>query len=373
LYLDFYNLESKPFDLSPSPRFLYLGEGHKEALALLTYGVRDRKGFILLTGEVGTGKTTMIHTLLVNLDNQVLPIHISNPTLTQSEFFDYVASHTFKKQLQFKSKTNFLVAFEIYLKKLAQQQHLFLLIVDEAHQLSFELLEEIRLLSNLETTEQKLINILLVGQPELNEKLRDPRCRPLLQRIGMRYHIKPLDLHETRAYILTRLEKAGWKGGQTIFPKKTINAIYKFSEGYPRMINVIADNALLLGYSKGSKKISGDMIKVCFRDLSLPLQPSKYAVTKNGSRKKYEKEEPQSESMLRGRTPFLSKLRAKFGLRSKPSHIIEPFYWGSMKSFRFHRPGCPTIPNIQSNNLTKLKNRGNALREGFKPCKLCRP
>jgi general secretion pathway protein A len=317
LYLDFYNLESKPFDLSPSPRFLYLGEGHKEALALLTYGVRDRKGFILLTGEVGTGKTTMIHTLLANLDKQVLPVHISNPTLTQSEFFDYVASHTFKKQLHFKSKTNFLVAFEIYLKKLAQQQHLFLLIVDEAHQLSFDLMEEIRLLSNLETTEEKLINILLVGQPELNEKLSDPRCRPLLQRISMRYHIKPLDPDETRAYILTRLEKAGRKDGLTIFPKKTIKAIYTYSEGYPRMINVLSDNALLLGYSKGSKKIDPDMIKVCFRDLSLPLQPSRHTPKGNGLPYKVEDKEIGSQSMPSEKGSFLSKFGTMIGLRSR--------------------------------------------------------
>jgi len=142
-------------------------------------------------------------------------------------------------------------------------------VIDEAHKLSFDLLEEIRLLSNLETAEEKLISIFLVGQPELNERLSEPRCRPLLQRISVRYHIPPLNLEETRDYVTTRLEKAGSKRAKEIFSGKAIHAIHEYSQGYPRMINILADNALLLGYSKGESKISPNMIKSCYQDLRL--------------------------------------------------------------------------------------------------------
>ena len=174
MYTDFYNLKEKPFNLTPSPRFLYLGETHKEALALVTYGVMERKGFILLTGEVGTGKTTIVQTLLKNLDSSVKSVYLSNPTLSPEDFLSYVASGLGLKT-QFNSKGSFLVQFEDFLQKSLQHQQNVLLIVDEAQKLSLELLEEVRLLSNMETADEKLINIFLVGQPELNQKLRNPQ------------------------------------------------------------------------------------------------------------------------------------------------------------------------------------------------------
>jgi cell division septation protein DedD len=159
------------------------------------------------------------------------------------------------------------------LKKALHNRENFNLIIDEAHKLSFDLLEEIRLLSNMETGDDKLINIFLVGQPELNEKLSDPRCRPLLQRISIRHHIRPLNLEETREYMATRLKVAGAKKGNQIFSKKAVEAIYDFSRGYPREINILADNALLLGYSRGRKKITPSMIKQCYEDMQLVGTP----------------------------------------------------------------------------------------------------
>ncbi|MBW1797457.1 MAG: AAA family ATPase, partial [Deltaproteobacteria bacterium] len=250
MYRNFYNLHEKPFDLTPSPRFLYLGESHKEALALLTYGVVEQKGFILLTGEVGTGKTTMVHALLSNLDDSVQYISISNPLLSPEDFIDYLSFSAFKNRAHFKSKTAFLFEFEEFLKKCLNQQKNVILIIDEAHRLSFDLLEEIRLLSNMELADQKLINIFLIGQPELNEKLSDPRCRALLQRISSRYHIPPLGLKDVGAYMANRLKIAGARERDEIFSKNAIKAIHQYSRGYPRMINILADNALLLGYSK---------------------------------------------------------------------------------------------------------------------------
>jgi general secretion pathway protein A len=269
MYTEFYHLKEKPFELTPSSRFLYLGESHKKALDHLTYGVSERKGLILLTGEIGTGKTTMVHALLNDIDKNTQYIHLSNPLLSLGEFMDYLAFSAFKKKVHFKSKTDFLFEFEEFLRQCMQQQKNFILIIDEAQNLSFKLLEEVRLLSNMDFADEKLINIFLVGQPELNEKLSDPRCKPLLQRISSRYHIPPLDFNGTVDYMATRLQIAGREHGIDIFSKSAIKAIHRYSKGYPRVINVLADNSLLLGYSKGKKKITTTMIKQCYEDMSL--------------------------------------------------------------------------------------------------------
>jgi len=284
MYTEFFELIEKPFSLSTSPRFLYLGEKHKEALAILRYGVMERQGFVLLTGEVGTGKTTMVRALLSSLDSSVVKyVHLANPLLTPKEFVSYLILSAFDNRLHFKTKPEFLIAFEAFLTKIQQKNRHFLLVIDEAHKLSFDLLEEIRLLSNMETAEEKLISIFLVGQPELNERLSEPRCRPLLQRISVRYHIPPLNVEETKEYVTTRLEKAGSKRAEEIFPGKTIRAIHEYSQGYPRMINILADNALLLGYSKGESKISPAMIKSCYQDLRLGASEGKASTVKGGS------------------------------------------------------------------------------------------
>jgi type II secretory pathway predicted ATPase ExeA len=275
MYTEFFELIEKPFSLSTSPRFLYLGEKHKEALAILRYGVMERQGFVLLTGEVGTGKTTMVRALLSSLNQNVKYVHLANPLLSPREFIAYLILSAFENKIHFKTKSEFLIAFEAFLTKIQQRNRHFLLVIDEAHKLSFDLLEEIRLLSNLETAEEKLISIFLVGQPELNDRLSEPRCRPLLQRISVRYHIPPLDMKETKEYVMTRLQKAGSKRGEEIFPNKTIDAIHQYSQGYPRMINILADNALLLGYSKGESKISPAMVKSCYQDLRLGVSEEK--------------------------------------------------------------------------------------------------
>jgi type II secretory pathway predicted ATPase ExeA len=268
VYTNFYNLKEKPFNLTPSPRFLYLGETHKEALSLLSYGVMEAQGFVLLTGEVGTGKTTIVQTLLNNLDSAVHYVYLSNPTLAVNDFLLYVASGL-GLQTEFKSKGTFLIQFEGFLQGLLQQQKNVLLIVDEAQKLSFRLLEEIRLLSNMETADRKLINIFLVGQPELNHKLRQAQCRPLLQRISIRYHIRPLNLTETEDYIKTRLRAAGARDSK-LLPKNVIETVHTYAMGYPRMINILCDNALLLGYAREKKQITVSMIEECYNDLGLP-------------------------------------------------------------------------------------------------------
>jgi general secretion pathway protein A len=275
VYTRFYNLREKPFNLNPSPRFLYLGEGHREALNLLKYGVMERKGFILLTGEIGTGKTTMIQALLSTLDDSVHCIHLSNPLLSPGEFMDYVAFSAFGKRIHFKSKTDFLIEFEAFLGRCLRHQTNVIMIIDEAQGLSLELLEEIRLLSNMETGDERLLNIFLVGQPELKEKLTESRGAPLLQRISIRYNIPPLDLEGTRGYIAKRLEIAGAERGNDIFSKSAVEAIHRYSGGIPRMINSLADNCLLLGYSRSSRTITPDMVRQFYQDMSLGESVSK--------------------------------------------------------------------------------------------------
>jgi type II secretory pathway predicted ATPase ExeA len=269
MYERFFNLKEKPFNLTPSSRFLYLGEAHKEALALLRYGVLERKGFILLTGEVGTGKTTMAQAFLGELDKRVHCIYLSNPLLTPQDLYNYLAFSAFKKRVIYKSKAAFILDFEGFLKERLKNQEVFILVIDEAQRLSYELLEEIRLLSNMETAEEKLINIFLIGQPELNKKLNDPRCRPLLQRISIRYHIKPLSLKETTEYLGTRLRVAGVDEMGKLFSKKVAEAIYEYSQGYPRVINILADNVLLLSFSKSERKIRPESVRQCYDDMKL--------------------------------------------------------------------------------------------------------
>jgi general secretion pathway protein A len=277
VYTEFYGLKEAPFNLIPSPRFLYLGEGHKEALELLTHGIRERKGLIVLTGDVGTGKTTVVQALLGTLDKSLKYVYLSNPLLSPEDFVNYVASSASEEKLHFKSGANLLVELEEFLRQCREHQKTFTLIIDEAHGLSFALLEEIRLLSDMEYAGEKLLTIVLVGLPELNEKLSDPRCRPLLQGISHRYRIPPLDIEATREYMATRLKTAGAQDGEAIFSTSAIEAIHEYSRGYPRVINVLADNSLLLGYSRGQRPITAPMVEHCYGEMNVSVSPSKEA------------------------------------------------------------------------------------------------
>lgn len=269
MYTNFYKLTEGPFKLTPSTRFLYMSETHKKALVLLKYVVVKRKGPILLTGDVGTGKTTMIRALLDSLDRAIPYVHMSNPLLSPQEFIDYVAYSTIriKKYPNDREKGRF--ACQQYLKRCVRENKNLNLIIDEAHKLSFELFELIRLLSKMETDGINLMNILLVGQPELNDKLSEMRGRSLLQRISIRHHILPLNLDETREYMGTRLKVAGAHNMDQIFSKNAVQAIYNYTKGCPREINNLADNALVLGYSRGIRTITPPIIHECFEDIKL--------------------------------------------------------------------------------------------------------
>ena len=266
MYLSYYGLNEQPFSISPDPRFLYLSECHREGLANLTYGVAQRKGFVVITGEVGTGKTTLIHALLAEVPQKVRVAFISNPTLTREEFF-YLLADAYKLGA-IEHKAHFLVKFTQFLEKAYSSDENVVLIVDEAHSLTHELLEEIRLLSNLETAGHKLVNIILVGQPELDEKLSGPEMRPLTQRITLRYHLSSMTIEETAKYIETRLLRSGAKD-LGIFTESAIQSLYEYTRGIPRLTNILADHALLTGYVKDLKQIDNRVIEECAGELRL--------------------------------------------------------------------------------------------------------
>ena len=260
MYLNFYNLTEKPFELSPGPRFLWLGENHSEALATLKYGILENKGFLLLTGDVGVGKTALIHRLIQEIDPSTIIANVPDPGLDALDFFNMLASE-FHMAKKFKSKGEFIIELKAFLQKTQSEQKNVLVIIDEAQRLKEEILEQVRLLSNIEMSDRKLINIFFVGQPEFTEMLMDVRNRAVRQRIVVSSHIESLTEPETELYIQHRLKVAG--ATRNIFTSDAVREIYRFSEGCPRLINIICDHALLSGYSAGLKIIDSDVIKDC--------------------------------------------------------------------------------------------------------------
>ncbi len=264
MYEKFYNVKEKPFNLTPDPHFLYLGKSHKEALAHLIYTVRERKGFMVMTGEVGTGKTTLIHALLGKLDTDTKTVFIFNPILEVKDFFKFVCIDL---GIQAKDLTKGDCLLQIYqfLIESYRKKGNVVMIIDEAHNLNPFILEEIRLLSNFETAQDKLIQIILVGQPELNWTLNQPQCRQLKQRIGLWCYLNPFTQKETDEYIKTRLYRAGLK--TSCFTEKAIDEIFRYSKGIPRLINILCDNSLTIGYATGKKRIDEKITKEAINDL----------------------------------------------------------------------------------------------------------
>ena len=268
MYETYYNLKAMPFQITTDPRFLWLGEKHSEALATLKYGIMENKGFLLLTGDVGTGKTALINQLIKMIDVAAIVAKIPDPGLSSLDFFNFLAVE-FKMNKKFDSKGAFLIYLKNFLHKAYAAHKKVLLIIDEAQRLNHELLEQIRLLSNIELQNRKLINIFFVGQQEFNEMLREDRNRAVRQRITVSYHISPLSEAEARKYIEHRLKVAG--ADRQIFEADAIREIYAFSGGYPRLINIICDHALLTGYASNLKTIDKKVILECERELQIPV------------------------------------------------------------------------------------------------------
>lgn len=265
MYRSFYGLQRRPFELSPDGTLVYLSEAHKEAMATLRYGVITAKGFLLLTGGVGAGKTTLLNSLLGLLKNKVRVCLLNNPTLTQNEFYHFLEKK-FGLNCQ-GNKGEFLLQFSDLLDECEKTGEKVLLIIDEAQIFPIQLLEEIRLLSNL-AGDRNVLSIFLIGQPELQKKLSHTQLLPLRQRIGIRYHLNPLTREDTAQYIAFRLNKAG-ADNQALFTQRAIDCIHEASQGNPRLINVICDHALISGFSQDATQIDRDTIVECLRDIRL--------------------------------------------------------------------------------------------------------
>ncbi len=268
MYNAFFGFSDNPFNLSPDPAFLYRSQQHEEALANLIYGIQSRKGFIVLSGEVGTGKTTMLECLRDFLSYHHIEFAtVFNSQVTPAEFFEMIA-YDLDLRCRDTSKTEVLFALNQLLLQVANEGRTTTLIVDEAHNLSWDVLEEIRLLGNLESRRGKLLQIVLAGQPELDRKLDAPNLRQLKQRIVLRCTLQPFREFESNEYIITRLEKAGMSQ-QTVFPPDVLAEIHMRSQGIPRVINGICDNLLLTAFAMESRICSVEMLDEVCDDMRL--------------------------------------------------------------------------------------------------------
>jgi len=269
MYKAFYNLTRNPFEITPDPTFLFPTARHNEALASLYYGVTANRGCVVLTGEVGTGKTLLLRSLLQLLQRRDIAFAlIFNPTLSPFEFVRYIAGD-FGLPVAGKAKDELLHLLNSFLLQRHQQGLTTILVVDEAHHLSAEILEEIRLLTNLETSQRKLLQVVLAGQPELDVKLDSHELRQLKQRIAVRCHLDPLSSNETRAYVARRLRIAGAVAASEMFSGPAVEAVFNYSKGIPRLINTICENALLAGYAKHAATVTSEIIDDVARDLRL--------------------------------------------------------------------------------------------------------
>ncbi len=268
MYQNFFGLRESPFNVNPDPRYLYLTKQIQEALAGLTYGIQHRKGFILLTGEVGTGKTTLLNRLLDWLRGQrVATAYIFNSRLEVSHLFDFMMAE-FEIPCDSREKSLVLLKLNQWLLERYRAGETAVLIVDEAQNLSSEVLEEIRLLTNLETSTEKLLQIILTGQPELEEKLKLPQLRQLRQRITLRCHTALLTLDETFGYIAERLRIAG-ANGEPIFSKEAIQMVHLYSRGIPRVVNLLCEHSLINAYVENLRPVPSHLVEEVAREFQL--------------------------------------------------------------------------------------------------------
>jgi general secretion pathway protein A len=268
MYEQFFGFRERPFDLTPDPRYVVLTESHREALSNLEYGIASRKGITLLIGESGSGKTTVIRTAIDRQPVRVHCVHLHNPTLSRAEFAEMLAVRYGLSDRAGESKARMLLELEALLRARCDLGETSVLVLDEAQSLSIELLEEIRLLANIETEDQKLLCVILAGQPELATRLNAHELRQLKQRVGLRCELHALTLAETSAYILGRIQVAGGQGAR-VFTREAVEAIYDASRGLPRTISVIADNALLGGFAVGLKPVTSQIVQDICRDFDL--------------------------------------------------------------------------------------------------------
>jgi general secretion pathway protein A len=269
MYESFYGFRERPFDLTPNPRFLLLTGHHREALSNLQYGISSRRALTLLVGEVGTGKTTLVRAAVEDFERQGhCMAYLNNPTLTRAEFCEFLASAFSLSVGAASSKARLLAELAERLQEQRSQQHISALIIDEAQSLPNELLEEIRLLANIETATEKLLPVVLSGQPELAGRLNAPQLRQLKQRVALRCTLEPLDARETAEYVAGRIRIAGGNSA-LVFTRQAIDVIYRHSGGIPRLISVICDNALISGFAADCRPVNRQIVEEVCKDFDL--------------------------------------------------------------------------------------------------------
>jgi general secretion pathway protein A len=274
MYESFYGLRERPFDLTPNPRYLVMTESHREALLNLEYGIASNKGITLLIGEAGSGKTTLIRAAIDRLPGKVHCVNLHNPTLSRTEFNEMLASHFGLSAEASRSKAVMLIELERLLQQRCAEGERTVLIVDEAQSLPADLLEEIRLLANIETNEQKLLTVIIAGQPELASRLNERSLRQFKQRVALRCELRALTSQETAAYIVGRIRAASGVAAE-VFTRQAVAMMHERSGGIPRTISVIADNSLLGGYAVGQRPVGVDLVAEICRDFEISTPDSK--------------------------------------------------------------------------------------------------
>ena len=268
MYEQFYGLQGRPFDLTPDPRYLVATSVHREALSNLEYAIASRKGITLLLGDAGTGKTTVIRAAIAKQSERIHCVHLHNPALTRVEFVEMLAAHFGLTERAHSSKTGLLLELEGLLRQRRAENETTVLIVDEAQSLSLELLEEIRLLTNIETNAEKLLTLIIAGQPEVAKLFTEHSLRQLKQRIALRCELRPLNLRETAEYVAGRIVVAGGAPVQ-MFTREAVQLIHEHSRGIPRTINVIADNALVNGFAAQQRPVTTELVREVCRDFDI--------------------------------------------------------------------------------------------------------
>ncbi len=275
MYLEHYGLRELPFELTPDPKFLFVTSRHGEALSNLEYGLTSAKSLIVLIGEAGTGKTTLLRTAVESERcSNVRCVFLNNPSLTRDEFVNTLATRFELRPEAARSKAVFIDHLERHLRETRANGVITALVVDEAQRLSFELLEEVRMLANIETARQKLLPLVLAGQPELGLRLEEPSLRQLKQRVALRCEILPFTRNETASYIASRVKLAGGVPSR-LFTRDAVLLIHEYSGGIPRTINVLADNALVTGMALGDPIVGSSVVQEVARDFALRRQGTK--------------------------------------------------------------------------------------------------
>ena len=265
MYLEYYGLTTPPFDITPNPRFLFYSAKHREAFNHLLFGIRERKGFVQMTGEVGAGKTTLCRAMLEQLNGHYDTALILNPVMSANELMQAIGLE-YGLPVNGLDRLDTLAVINSFLLKQVEHGKETLLIIDEAQDLTDDLLEQVRLLSNLETDDRKLLQIILFGQPELRDRLNNPRLRQLRQRITVRYHLSPLTRYEVAQYVQHRIHVSGGNGTPH-FTRPALWRVHRYSQGIPRLVNAVCDKALLAGFVRQSETVNYRMVGEAIREL----------------------------------------------------------------------------------------------------------